>query len=146
VTAYRMDAVAPTCLALQDDLGVDVNLLLYAAWLAHREQRLSQAHLRELDGRVAAWRATAVRPLRMLRRRLKGISRAAGLQRGIAALELRAERRQQDLMYRYYRSAASLPRAAGALSGNLALVARHCSRRESGWEGSISRLHRLLEP
>ena len=141
-----MNEVAPACLVLQDDLGVDVNLLLYAAWLAHLEQRLCEAHLRELDGQVAAWRATAVRPLRTLRRRIKDVSPAAGLRDGIKALELRAERRQQDIMYRYYRRAASLPRATDSLLGNLERVARYCSRRESGWEEAISRLQRLLEP
>ena len=138
--------MAPTCLALQDEFNVDVNLLLYAAWLAHREQRLGDVHLREVDGQVAAWRAVVVSPLRALRRRLKGVSPAAGIRDGIQILELRAERRQQDKMYCFYQRAAALPRAADSLLGNLERVARYCSHRENGWEESIGRLHRLLAP
>jgi len=141
-----MDEVAPTCLALQDDFGVDVNLLLYAAWLAHLERRLSDTHLRAVDGQVAGWREGVVRPLRTLRRQLQGMAPAAAIRDEIRALELRAERQQQDTMYRYYQRAASLPREALSLPGNLSLVARYCSRGASGWEAPIGRLHSLLAP
>jgi len=146
LAAYRMDEVAPTCLALQDDFDVDVNLLLYAAWLAHREQCLGDEHLRAVDGQVAAWREGVIKPLRRLRRELRPLAPAAAIREEIKALELRAERHQQDTIYRYYQGVAPLPRGTHALAANLALVAGYCSRRDSGWERVVDRLHRLLSP
>jgi len=146
VDVYRLEEVAPTCLALQDDFEVDVNLVLYAAWLARLERRLSAAHLRAVDERVAKWRGAVVRPLRALRRALRGLSPAASIRAELKALELRAERHQQDIIYRYYRRAEPLSPGTGALAENLALVARYCSHRETGWEGAIRRLHDLLSP
>ena len=49
LATYRVKEVAQTCLTLQDTFDMDVNLLLYAAWLAHMNRCLSAGHLCELD-------------------------------------------------------------------------------------------------
>ena len=41
---------------LQDTFGLDVNLLLYAAWLAHMDRRLSGEHLAGLEAEIVDWR------------------------------------------------------------------------------------------
>ena len=48
LAVYRRKEVAQCCLALQDDAGVDVNLLLYAGWLAGKGQRLDSYHLEQV--------------------------------------------------------------------------------------------------
>lgn len=63
---YESEAVRQRCLALQDEYGLDVNLLLYACWLGRQSRTLVS------EGadwqRVRAWHKEVVQPLRALRR------------------------------------------------------------------------------
>ena len=68
---YRRDGVAEACLTLQDRLGLDVNILLYAAWLASQGRTASVADFEQVDLLVAPWREEVIRPLRRIRRWLK---------------------------------------------------------------------------
>ena len=68
VRLYAEPGVGEACLALQDRFGVDVPLLLWAAWLG---DGADEAALRAGDRAVGPWRARAVRPLRALRRHLR---------------------------------------------------------------------------
>jgi uncharacterized protein (TIGR02444 family) len=144
LATYRLDEVAQSCLALQDKFGVDVNLLLYAAWLAHMERRLSDAHLTGLDALIADWRDRVVKPLRVLRRQLHGLPRAENIRNEIKVLELDAEQQQQDMMYAFYQEAAPLPRSPRSLPGNLALVARFSSPEDEDWAEPIEHLGTIL--
>ena len=95
VRLYGEPGVGEACLALQDRFGVDVPLLLWAAWLG---DGADIATLRSGDRAVGPWRARAVRPLRALRRHLR--QPVAGLDdraredwRGsVKGLEIEAER------------------------------------------------------
>jgi uncharacterized protein (TIGR02444 family) len=99
---YQQPGVPEACVALQDEHGVDVNLLLCLLWLATARCRLSAAEVMALDKGVADWRETAVTPLRALRRKLKGMAslrdaRAVeDLRTRVKAVELEAERLQQS--------------------------------------------------
>lgn len=141
---YEIDGVAPACLVLQDRYGLDVNLLLYAAWLAQADQRLGEYHLAELEASVSAWRDRVVRPLRAVRRHLHDSAAARELCDGVKALELRAEREQLDAMFAFYRRTEALPRAIRPLRDNLATVAHQASPEESGWEPAIDTLAMLI--
>jgi len=68
---YRQPEVADACIALQEQAGVDVNLLLFLLWHATHKRALAQADVAELERRIAPWRNTTVIPLRTLRRALK---------------------------------------------------------------------------
>src|SRR5262245_60669240 len=68
---YRQPEVAAACIALQDEAGVDVNLLLFLLWNATYSRTLSAVDIGDLDRRIGAWRTAAVVPLRELRRALK---------------------------------------------------------------------------
>src|SRR5947208_15440501 len=68
---YRRADVAEACIALQEDAGVDVNLLLFLLWQASLGQVISPAQVDELEQRVAPWRNATVIPLRSVRRALK---------------------------------------------------------------------------
>lgn len=144
VATYSLQGVAPACLALQETFGLDVNLLLYAAWLAQREQRLSHQHLADVETLIADWREDMIKPLRALRQRWRQISDAAAMRDDIKSLELRAEERQQDTMYAYYQGSTGLSWAADPLGQNLALVASHAGPEKDGRSAAIGRLTRLI--
>jgi uncharacterized protein (TIGR02444 family) len=141
---YGLEGVASACLELQDAFGLDVNVLLYAAWLANRDQRLDLEHLTAVEARIADWRAKVIQPVRALRRELRGYPPAAALCAEVKSLELRAEREQHDTMYAFHQEAAALSRAARPLRENLALVARFAGPEDAGKAGIVERLLELL--
>ena len=102
---YRQAGVAEACIALQDDCGVDVNLMLFLLWLAANGQQLSVENIKELDQAVHSWRDLTIIPIREIRRRLKAAPTLveAGKQEAfrtkVKAIELEAERLQQEALY-----------------------------------------------
>ncbi len=107
---YRQSGVAEACIALQDDCGVDVNLLLFLLWLAANGRQLSVDNIKELDQTVRTWRDLTIIPIREVRRRLKAAPTLveAGKQEAfrtkVKAVELEAERLQQEALYDRSRS------------------------------------------
>ena len=102
---YQRDGVAAACLTLQDRLGLDVNILLYAAWLASQGRTASVADFEQVDLLLAPWREEVIRPLRRIRRWLKepGPDAPAGgvreYREGIKSAELEAEKIAQDMIF-----------------------------------------------
>jgi uncharacterized protein (TIGR02444 family) len=98
---YRRPAVAEACLTLQDEAGVDVNMLLFLLWCATQGRRLSATEVGELSRDCEAWARSAVIPLRALRRGLKAPppliadGEVEVFRSKIKAVELEAERLQQ---------------------------------------------------
>ena len=133
---YRQPKVADTCIALQEERGVDVNLLLFLLWQARRGRALTVAEAEGLERRIGPWRDRTVIPLRALRRALKSppplvAGAAAELFRTkVKAVELEAERLQQEAMYEL---AGATPRGqdapsrADAARGNIAAYEALCS-------------------
>jgi uncharacterized protein (TIGR02444 family) len=68
---YGQPGVADTCLRLQDEQGINVNLLLWCVWLECKGLALDDAHLHEAQRRIRGWDQHYVVPLRHLRRRMK---------------------------------------------------------------------------
>ena len=133
---YRVPNVAEACIALQDGAGVDVNLLLFLLWQAAEGRALAKADVEALERRIAPWRNMTVIPLRDLRRALKSppllvaSGTAEAYRTRIKAVELEAERLQQEAMYELARasplgSAASSPRDAA--QGNVAAYEVVCA-------------------
>lgn len=86
------DAAGAACLALQDRHGVDVTILLFAAWVGEtRGVAMGDAQIAQADDWIADWRDGVVQPLRTLRRRLKHTG-TEDLRSAILAAELEAER------------------------------------------------------
>jgi len=73
VALYARPEFSDTCLALQDEHGFDVNLLLLCLWLARHRLGLSAATIAGLSDALHPWTQAATAPLRGLRRRLKGM-------------------------------------------------------------------------
>ena len=98
LTVYRGDGVPAACIRLQDRFGVDVNVLLAAAYLgAVRARALSPAVLSDMSAHVDAWHREIVVGLRDVRRRLKSgpppapDTRTTDLREKLQALEVEAE-------------------------------------------------------
>lgn len=71
LTHYARAGVADTCLRLQDAHGVNVNLLLWCAWLEEHGLTLDATRLSCAQKRIHAWDQNYVAPLRQMRRRMK---------------------------------------------------------------------------
>lgn len=105
---YARPLVSSTCLALQNEHGLDVNLLLFATWHAHTRGPLDAATLDAARGYSVAYSGAVVRSLRKARTWLKKQAQGMDdismqeregmldLRDQIAALELHAEHFQQD--------------------------------------------------
>ncbi|MBV8535938.1 MAG: TIGR02444 family protein [Alphaproteobacteria bacterium] len=96
---YRRPGVAPACIALQDRLGVDVNVLFFCLWMAASGRPLMPATLRLAAGLARVWTTNVVGPLRGTRRFLKPLD-LPKLRGAVAQVELAAERVEQDLLVR----------------------------------------------
>jgi len=142
--AYAAAGVAPACLLLQDEFGIDVTLLLYAAWLGHSDQQLSVQHLGALDAAVTDWRVRVVHPLRSVRRQLRGNAGASDFYAGVKALELRAEQQQLGMMYAFFQQAGQLPAADRPLRQNLEAVATLACPDHRRWSDAIRDLAALI--
>lgn len=100
---YGRPGVAPACLRLQDEGGADVNIALFLLWRARSGVRLCEQDLACADALVAGWRERIVEPLRAMRRRLKTDPMLDGdgaFRAGVKAVELEAERLEQDALFR----------------------------------------------
>jgi len=103
---YARPQVAPACLELQDNAGVDVNVLLYLLFVAQHGRQLSRNDVARINDTVLAWRERVVRPLRTLRRELKNgiapsdVVAAAALRTDVKRIELEAERIEQEMLER----------------------------------------------
>ena len=113
LAVYTREGVAAHCLALQDRLGLDVNVLLMMLWAAGQWGKApTTQQIEDADSTIVAWRHEVVVPLRQLRTRLKtGPAPAPGaateaLRGEVKRLELDAERLQQDVLAQWVKEQA----------------------------------------
>jgi uncharacterized protein (TIGR02444 family) len=101
VWAYAEPGVEKACLALQNRFAIDVNMVLFCAWLAYRGT--GTTHLAKFLGSALKmsreWQRTLVAPLRDCRENMKDVietSTLVGNDR-VAAAELRERIKQCEL-------------------------------------------------
>ena len=114
LAVYSRDGVADECLDLQERLGLDVNILLFAAFIGAVEgMRLESQDIAAANAAVAAWQSEIVRSLRRARRALKPASAEAdnslhaansALRAQVKAAELEAERIEQAMLWQWLRT------------------------------------------
>lgn len=101
---YRSDGVADACIALQDEHGVDVNVVLYCCWAGSRAPALDEAAFDPILRFSREWSGHVVGPLREARRWMKrsgcedtpvDTGACLALREQIKAIELGAEKLQQ---------------------------------------------------
>jgi len=118
LACYARAGVAAACLSLQDRRGLDVNLLLCCCWAGNRGQALTAGRIEALVAATRDWQGEVVRPLRAVRRWLKGQDGASALREAIQAQELEAERLQQHLLWQKLSIPEGSP-VPGLAAGNL---------------------------
>jgi uncharacterized protein (TIGR02444 family) len=99
IAVYAGDGVAEECLSLQERLELDVNLLLFAAYMGAAEGvALTIQDISAASAAIADWHGEVVRPLRRVRRALKQPSLEDGnpLRAADAALRLQVKRAELD--------------------------------------------------
>jgi uncharacterized protein (TIGR02444 family) len=104
LAVYAAPGVADECLAVQEHYGVDVNVLLFCAWLASaRQVALTSADIDAIGTLVGAWHESAVKPLRGVRRYMKNVPGGdiAALRTRVKAAELEAEQIEQAMLFSY---------------------------------------------
>jgi len=106
---YRLPQVSETCLRLQNEHGLDVNLLLFAHWYGQHHGPLPGELLDALIAFTQPWAREVVRPLRHARSWMKqalAVEQPAvlpqqpctQLRERIKAVELQSEQMQQQIM------------------------------------------------
>jgi len=104
VQHYSRPGVADSCLALQDEHNLDVNLVLFCIWYGQNFGELSQLQLDEVISFSISWADNVVKPLRQARRWIKQHNEVLGIpgdsleefRSKVKRLELEAEHLQQD--------------------------------------------------
>ncbi|MBC7781781.1 MAG: TIGR02444 family protein, partial [Proteobacteria bacterium] len=101
---YARPEVPPACLALQDEGGADVNLVLFLLYLADRGRLLDATEIAGLERATRVWRVQVVEPLRNVRRVLKTDvdaftqARTAAFRDEVKRIELGAEKLEQSTL------------------------------------------------
>jgi uncharacterized protein (TIGR02444 family) len=107
LNVYDASGVANECLKLQDNFGIDVNLLLFSAYMGTRGIVLTRDDLEQISAAVHGWHQQVVRPLRDVRRATKDIlalrplssrKTVESLRDKVKALELESEKLEQDIL------------------------------------------------
>lgn len=130
LAVYAGDGVAEECLALQERLGLDVNLLLFAAYIGAVEGvRLEAKDVGAANAVVTEWHNEIVRPMRAARRALKAPSQDADnplhaadatLRLQVKRAELETEKIEQAMLWQWSReNLQDLQHDGSALAGNL---------------------------
>lgn len=107
VRTYRTSGVPNVCLSLQDEYGIDVNMLLYCCWLAVRRGEFDSEQWEKTIEYSTAWADKLVKPLRVARTWMKHEGCMIGIVPSDACMELRekvksvefdAEKMQQEVL------------------------------------------------
>jgi len=103
VDVYGRDGVPAACLALQEDCGVDINMVLFCCWAGDVGNRqLGLQGVRNALGTINGWHIDVVKGLRSVRNHLKFGFRGFDddtvkeLRQRILKIELDTERLEQD--------------------------------------------------
>jgi uncharacterized protein (TIGR02444 family) len=121
LAVYKPPDVAAECLALQEAVGLDVNLLLFCTWLGTRGIVLSRSDIEAASRVVALWHNSVVRPLRGVRRHIKTQYGDAleGLRSRIKDDELQAEQIEQAMLFAYAQGIQSSPDGIDTVARNV---------------------------
>ncbi len=104
--AYERQGVPAALLRLQDDAGLNVNILLWCLWCAERYAEIPELAIRKAADIAATWSAEVTENLRRTRRALKSppdqadADAAKALRKKIKKAELDAEEIEQAMLER----------------------------------------------
>lgn len=107
VRTYGAEGAAPACLALQNEHGVDVNMLLFCCWAGGKVGEFDDSSFTRACEFSSEWSANVVRPLRSARTWMKETGchsehvlpdPCMRLREDIKAVELACEKMQQQAL------------------------------------------------
>ena len=107
LNTYGSEGVPSACLALQNNLGMDVNTLLFCCWYGMQHGRIGERQFEKILGAAELWAEQVVRPLRHVRSWMKKevyeslqvpVETVSALREKIKSNELAAEKIQQELL------------------------------------------------
>ena len=103
LAVYLQAGVAEECLELQRTAGIDVNLLLFSAWIGTRAIALSGEDIKAASKCVVDWQEFVVRPLRRVRQDMKELEQVESdsFRTRVKAIELEAEQIEQAILFSY---------------------------------------------
>jgi len=124
---YGQHGVAQECVALQEAIGIDVNLLLFCAWAGVQSIVLSGEDIEAASNSVAAWQDYVVRPLRDVRRYIKPLEDGEfdGLRARVKGVEIEAEQVEQSLLFAYSKGIQSPSSGADRRSATIQNVRKY---------------------
>lgn len=101
---YARPGMAPLCLRMQNEHGLNVNCLLAAAWAARLGYALDDNAWQAMQRRAEPMRALATLPIRELRRKISREPKLAeelraGIKRMLLYAELRAEQAEERALH-----------------------------------------------
>lgn len=140
LSLYAQPRLARLCLSLQDEQDMDVNLLLWAAWLDEQAVPFDPALWRAGEAAVRYWRAWIIKPLRWLRRNLRPVK---GCYQYLKKRELRAE---AVAMQRLFNIARQWPMTETKNDGGYTLAYFRQLQCESRWLQWQSTLKGIEQP
>jgi uncharacterized protein (TIGR02444 family) len=157
LAVYRREGVQDECLDVQERLGVDVNLLMFCAYVGAVESvALSDQEVADAAAAIGTWNADMVHALRQVRRTLKPwgaggqgeISQVAeALRVKVKGADLEAERIEQAMLWVWLRARAAGWRHAGrqaALDANVRCLLTRCGAKGAQAEPARTMPH-LIE-
>ena len=101
---YGRKGVSEALIGLQDNHGIDVNMLLFLVWLAAQGKCLAADDVKFVSTTSHAWQRSVVVPIRTVRRLLKEnaplvpAEAAAAFRKKVQAIELEGEQLQLNAM------------------------------------------------
>lgn len=150
---YGVPDVAKACLALQDECGVDVPILLFAAWLTKRSVVIGEGEVAQIDMLLRDWRASVVEPLRGVRRWLKSgplpvfATSVQALREDVKRIELNSEKIELQALEEKGRELMAASRPSGSPQENCLTVLRYFAdgELEEAWLDELSIIERALK-
>ena len=99
---YRKEGVSEILLHVQDKFSIDVNMILFVAWLASINRSLTAADIQDAQKLVSLWRIKVIVPIRNIRRSLKDFSGIDYLYEDVKKLEIDTEKEELKILYDNY--------------------------------------------
>ncbi|WP_425416948.1 TIGR02444 family protein [Oricola indica] len=104
IQRYSRVGVAPICLTLQDEVGLDVNIVLFLLWVGHQGRKISgDTAIEKIHSAVGRWHREHVVPLRTVRHAMKGCShpdpqQVEAVRQKLKSVEIEVERLEQAIL------------------------------------------------
>ncbi len=99
---YRKGEVSETLLHLQDKFSIDVNMILFVAWLASINRSITTSDIQDAQKLVSLWRTKIIVPIRNIRRSARNFPDTDYLYADLKKLEIDTEKEELKILYDNY--------------------------------------------